>query len=57
MKLLKPTYGQVAAPRDWFLGARERWGQCGLVAHPLVPCLFMGLRQARGTAKHDFHAR
>ena len=41
MKLRKPMYGLVDAPRAWYLEAKERVMSLGAVAHPLDSCLFM----------------
>ena len=41
MLLKKPCYGQLDAPRRWFLEATRRLKQLGLRQHCLDPCLFM----------------
>ena len=41
MLLKKPMYGQTDAPRAWFLEAKDRLLKCGLLAHPLDPCLYL----------------
>ena len=41
MELLKPMYGQVDAPRGWFLEASSRIMACGFRPHPLDPCVFL----------------
>ena len=40
MLLLKPCYGQLDAPRRWFLEAVRRLRELNLRQHPLDPCLF-----------------
>ena len=44
MRLRKPIYGLVDAPRAWFREARDRLNAIGFHAHPLDQCLF---------ARHD----
>ena len=41
MFLLKPCYGQIDAPRGWFLEAVDRLLRAGLRQHPLDPCCFL----------------
>ena len=41
MLLLKPCYGQIDAPRGWFLEAVDRLLRAGLRQHPLDPCCFL----------------
>ena len=41
MLLKKPCYGQLDAPRRWFLEATRRPKQLGLRQHCMDPCLFM----------------
>ena len=41
MLLKKPCYGQLDAPRRWFLEATRRLKELGLRQHCLDPCLFM----------------
>ena len=41
MKLVKPVYGAVDAPREWFLEATRRLKSCDFIVHPLDPCFFM----------------
>ena len=41
MLLLKPVYGQLDAPRMWWIEAQRRLGELGLRQHPLDPCLFL----------------
>ena len=41
MLLKKPCYGQLDAPRRWFLEATRRLKQLGLRQHCMDPCLFM----------------
>ena len=41
MKLTKPVYGAVDAPREWFMEATRRLKSCNFVVHPLDPCFFM----------------
>lgn len=44
MRLKKPMYGQVDAPRGWFEEATTRAKQIGFSQHPLDPCLFLSYR-------------
>ena len=39
--LLKPCYGQIDAPRGWFLEAVSRLKRGGLKQHGLDPCAFL----------------
>ena len=39
--LLKPCYGQIDAPRGWYLEAVDRLLRAGLRQHPLHPCAFL----------------
>eukprot|EP00913_Durusdinium_trenchii_P003738 g3460.t1 len=41
MLLLKPCYGQIDAPRGWFLEAVSRLKRGGLKQHALDPCAFL----------------
>ena len=41
MLLLKPVYGQLDAPRMWWIEAQRRLRELGLRQHPLDPCLFL----------------
>ena len=41
MLLLKPCYGQIDAPRGWYLEAVERLTKMGLRQHALDPCAFL----------------
>ena len=41
MRLRKPIYGLVDAPRAWYLEAVRRFESLGFVRHPLDPCLFL----------------
>ena len=41
MLLLKPCYGQIDAPRAWYLAAVEKLRAMGLRQHPLDPCCFL----------------
>ena len=41
MKLKKPIYGLVDAPRVWYLEAVRRFHALGFVRHPLDPCFFL----------------
>ena len=41
MFLVKPVYGQLDAPRRWYLEARKRLTRLNWKAHILDPCLFM----------------
>ena len=41
MLLLKPCYGQIDAPRGWYLEAVDRLLRAGLRQHPLDPCCFL----------------
>ena len=41
MLLLKPYYGQIDAPRGWFLEAVDRLKRGGLKQHALDPCAFL----------------
>ena len=41
MLLLKPCYGQLDAPRRWYLEAVRRLKELGLKQHPLDPCCFL----------------
>ena len=41
MLLLKPCYGQIDAPRGWYLEAVDRLLRAGLRQHPLDPCAFL----------------
>eukprot|EP00959_Pyramimonas_sp_CCMP1952_P004139 86959-Pyramimonas_sp.AAC.1 len=41
MKLIKPMYGQVDAPRRWWLRAVDDLKASGLKQHPLDPCTFL----------------
>ena len=41
MLLLKPRYGQIDAPRGWFLEAVDRLKRGGLKQHALDPCAFL----------------
>ena len=41
MLLLKPCYGQIDAPRGWYLEAVDRLLRKGLRQHPLDPCCFL----------------
>ena len=41
MLLLKPCYGQIDAPRGWYLEAVDRLLRLGLKQHPLDPCCFL----------------
>ncbi|CAJ1404806.1 unnamed protein product [Effrenium voratum] len=41
MLLMKPCYGQIDAPRRWFLEATRRLRHAGWRQHVLDPCLFM----------------
>ena len=41
MLLLKPCYGQIDAPKGWFLEAVDRLLHAGLCQHPLDPCCFL----------------
>ena len=41
MLLLKPCYGQLDAPRGWYLEAVSRVVRIGLRQHPLDPCCFL----------------
>ena len=38
MKLVEPMYGQVDAPREWFIEASRRLIDCSFVSHPLDQC-------------------
>ena len=40
MALIKPVYGQLDAPRRWWLEAKRRLTQEGWRSHELDPCLF-----------------
>ena len=46
MALHKPMYGQVDAPRGWYLEASARLTSIGLRPHPLDPCIFMSYNEA-----------
>ena len=41
MLLLNPCYGQLDAPRRWYLEAVRRLKELGLRQHPLDPCCFL----------------
>ena len=41
MLLIKPCYGQLDAPRGWYLEAVDRLLKKGLRQHPLDPCCFL----------------
>ena len=41
MLLVKPVYGQLDAPRRWYLEAVRRLGSLGLRQHILDPCAFL----------------
>ena len=41
MLLLKPCYGQIDAPRGWYLEAVDRLLKKGLKQHALDPCCFL----------------
>ncbi|CAK0855240.1 unnamed protein product, partial [Prorocentrum cordatum] len=41
MKLIRPLYGQVDAPRRWWLRAVDDFKASGLKQHPLDPCAFL----------------
>ena len=41
MKLRKPIYGLVDAPRAWYKEAAERLERLGFTRHPLDQCLFL----------------
>ena len=41
MLLLKPCYGQIDAPRGWYLEAVDRLRRGGLRQHALDPCAFL----------------
>ena len=41
MLFLKPCYGQIDAPRGWYLEAVDRLLRAGLRQHPLDPCCFL----------------
>ena len=41
MLLLKPCYGQIDAPRGWYLEAVDRLQKLGLRQHALDPCAFL----------------
>ena len=41
MLLIKPCYGQLDAPRGWYLEAMDRLLKKGLKQHPLDPCCFL----------------
>ena len=41
MRLRKPMYGLVDAPRSWYREARERMERLGFRTHPLDQCLFL----------------
>ena len=41
MKLQKPCYGQLDAPRRWYLEAVRRLQSLGLRQHALDPCAFL----------------
>ena len=41
MRLKKPMYGLVDAPRSWYLEARDRVLNLGARQHPLDSCLFL----------------
>ena len=41
MLLLKPCYGQIDAPRAWYLAAVDNMKSMGLRQHPLDPCCFL----------------
>ena len=45
MKLVKPMYGQIEAPREWFKEATRRLIKCEFTVHPLDPCFFMAFKQ------------
>ena len=40
MFLYKPVYGQLDAPKRWFLEATRRLRNLGWLAHPMDPCLW-----------------
>ena len=41
MLLLKPCYGQIDAPRSWFMAAVDKLSDMGLRQHPQDPCCFL----------------
>ena len=41
MLLLKPCYGQIDAPRAWYMAAVDKLKGMGLKQHPLDPCCFL----------------
>ena len=41
MLLLKPCYGQIDAPRAWYLAAVDKLKGMGLKQHPQDPCCFL----------------
>lgn len=45
MLLLKPVYGQLDAPRRWFLEAVRRLRRLGLRQHQLDPCMFLAYEE------------
>ena len=45
MKLIKPMYRQIDAPREWFMEATRRLIKCEFTVHPLDPCFFMAFGQ------------
>ena len=40
MFLYKPVYGQLDAPKRWFLGATRRLRNLGWMSHRMDPCLW-----------------
>ena len=46
MKLIKPMYGQVDAPRRWFLRAVNDLKSIGLRQHPLDPCILLSFNDS-----------
>ena len=45
MKLRKPCYGQLDAPRRWWMEATRRLLDLGLRRHPFDPCCFLAYTQ------------
>lgn len=41
MLLLKPCYGQIDAPRSWYMAAVDKLLDMGLQQHPQDPCCFL----------------
>ena len=48
--LHKPCYGQLDAPKRWYMEAARRLKDLGWVPHPMDPCLWLLYEPAQGDA-------